>query len=295
MVGTDYQDLVSKIAAIVKKVGWVEKTGHNDFHNYDYVTEADIVATLRDHLADAGVIMIPQLEKITIKTLDKGVLATVKVVYVFTDGKGQFFVTAAGMGYDTPGDKAAYKAMTGAEKYALKQLFLIPTGDDPERDIQDHGDSGRSTAGPGRGGASDKQSGRSGNATPAPTRHDKRADSGAVPTIKFGAGKGKTLKEATDQELIAWTKTMEEAVKKNDPKWHKSNVERLDECRNEWERRIPWREAWKSIVQIGKEHGLDEEGCQTILKGMGYEGADKLKPASVTEFKDKLESLTEEK
>jgi hypothetical protein len=42
----------------------------------------------------------------------------------------------AGQGLDS-GDKAPYKAMTGALKYALLQSFLLATGDDPEADRGD--------------------------------------------------------------------------------------------------------------------------------------------------------------
>jgi hypothetical protein len=38
-----------------------------------------------------------------------------------------------GEGQDA-GDKGPYKAMTGAQKYALMKTFMIPTGDDPEAD-----------------------------------------------------------------------------------------------------------------------------------------------------------------
>ena len=41
-----------------------------------------------------------------------------------------------GTGADS-GDKAPYKATTGAIKYALLTAFLIPTGDDPENDSGD--------------------------------------------------------------------------------------------------------------------------------------------------------------
>src|SRR5699024_6730814 len=34
------------------------------------------------------------------------------------------------------GDKAVYKAITGATKYALMKVFMIPTGDDPEQDYE---------------------------------------------------------------------------------------------------------------------------------------------------------------
>jgi hypothetical protein len=42
-------------------------------------------------------------------------------------------VQTIGEGADSA-DKGAYKAMTGARKYAFRLLFNIPTGDDAERD-----------------------------------------------------------------------------------------------------------------------------------------------------------------
>ena len=56
------------------------------------------------------------------------------MAYTFTDVDTGEEITAkvAGEGLD-PGDKAPYKAMTGALKYALLQSFLLATGDDPGR------------------------------------------------------------------------------------------------------------------------------------------------------------------
>jgi hypothetical protein len=52
---------------------------------------------------------------------------------VHKDG-GSLTVQVAGCGTDSQ-DKAAYKAMTGAWKYAMKQVFCIPTGDDAEKPL----------------------------------------------------------------------------------------------------------------------------------------------------------------
>ena len=41
--------------------------------------------------------------------------------------------TVYGRGED-PTDKGVYKAYTGGQKYFLQKLFLLSTGDDPERD-----------------------------------------------------------------------------------------------------------------------------------------------------------------
>ena len=60
-------------------------------------------------------------------------MARVVMAYTFADVDSGEEVVAkvAGQGLD-PGDKAPYKAMTGALKYALLQSFLLATGDDPE-------------------------------------------------------------------------------------------------------------------------------------------------------------------
>jgi hypothetical protein len=49
------------------------------------------------------------------------------------DTAEEITVKVAGEGLDA-GDKAPYKAMTGALKYALLQSFLLATGDDPEEE-----------------------------------------------------------------------------------------------------------------------------------------------------------------
>jgi hypothetical protein len=60
-------------------------------------------------------------------------MARAVMAYTFSDvDSGEEIVAkVAGQGLDS-GDKAPYKAMTGALKYALLQSFLLATGDDPE-------------------------------------------------------------------------------------------------------------------------------------------------------------------
>jgi hypothetical protein len=63
----------------------------------------------------------------------KRAVATMHVRFTVTDGAEERQFVMIGEGEDS-GDKATYKAMTGAQKYALLKLFLISTGDDPEAD-----------------------------------------------------------------------------------------------------------------------------------------------------------------
>jgi len=130
-------NLRQKLAEVRRRIGYVQKRGHNERFNYSYVTAADIAGSVGDILAELGVVVIPTLEDISYESaVGRGEatrMARVVMAYTFADvDSGEEIVAkVAGQGLD-PGDKAPYKAMTGALKYALLQSFLLATGDDPE-------------------------------------------------------------------------------------------------------------------------------------------------------------------
>ena len=128
-------NLREKFAEVRRRLGYVQKRGHNERHNYNYVTAADLAGSVGDILAELGVVVIPQLQSISTETprSSSDRIARVVMNYRFVDAKSgdELSVRVAGEGAD-PGDKAPYKAMTGALKYALLQSFLLATGDDPE-------------------------------------------------------------------------------------------------------------------------------------------------------------------
>jgi len=144
-------NLIAKLAAVMAAVERVPKHGENKFHGYKYATEADLSDAVRSNLARYGVMLIPSVEKVewTKVPTKNGEerLATLTVKFTATDGKTEFAFTVLGEGQDR-GDKATYKAMTGATKYALLKLFLIPTGDDPEKDEEEHRAPPRAAARP---------------------------------------------------------------------------------------------------------------------------------------------------
>jgi hypothetical protein len=130
-------NLRQKLAEVRRRIGYVQKRGHNERFNYSYVTAADIAGSVGDLLAELGVVVIPRLEDISYESAagrgEATRMARVVMAYTFADVDSGEEVVAkvAGQGLD-PGDKAPYKAMTGALKYALLQSFLLATGDDPE-------------------------------------------------------------------------------------------------------------------------------------------------------------------
>jgi len=131
-------NLRQKLAEVRRRIGYFQKRGRNERFNYSYVTAADIAGAVGDILAQLGVVVIPSLESIAYEPAKIGDapverVARVVMTYTFTDVDTAEAVTVkvAGEGVDA-GDKAPYKAMTGALKYALLQSFLLATGDDPE-------------------------------------------------------------------------------------------------------------------------------------------------------------------
>jgi hypothetical protein len=135
--------LRQKLGEVRRRIGYIQKRGYNESLNYNYVAAADIAGIVGDILAEVGVVLIPRLESITYESYspgraDNARLAHVIMAYAFTDVNSGEEITArvAGEGLDV-GDKASYKAMTGALKYALLQSFLLATGDDPEGERTD--------------------------------------------------------------------------------------------------------------------------------------------------------------
>jgi hypothetical protein len=132
--------LRQKLAVVRRRLAYVQKRGHNERKNYNYVTAADIAGAVGDILAELGVVVVPRLESISHEPSRMGKsevehVARVVMAYTFmdVDTAEEITVKVAGEGLDA-GDKAPYKAMTGALKYALLQSFLLATGDDPEEE-----------------------------------------------------------------------------------------------------------------------------------------------------------------
>jgi hypothetical protein len=132
---TSALNLRQKLAEVRRRLGYIQKRGHNERHHYNYVMAADLAGAVGDVLSELGVVVIPQLQSISTETprSSNERIARIVMNYRFVDARSgeELTVRVAGEGADV-GDKAPYKAMTGALKYALLQSFLIASGDDPE-------------------------------------------------------------------------------------------------------------------------------------------------------------------
>lgn len=125
------KNVAKKILNVVGELKPVSKDGVNSFHNYKYVSDAQIIESIRGFLVKHGLCVIPN--QVSVKREDT--LSIVEVDYTLydVDSGESMVIKAFGYGQDK-GDKGLYKSLTGAEKYLFMKTFLIPTFDDPENE-----------------------------------------------------------------------------------------------------------------------------------------------------------------
>lgn len=217
--GTGKLSLAGKLAEVMAAVTHVPKNGSNNFHNYKYATEADIVAAVRKEMASRRLIMIPSVvntewSKVARRQGGEDRLCTLTMRFTIHDGDSgeEMSFNMVGEGQD-PGDKAVYKAETGATKYALLKLFLIPTGDDPEHE-EKAGEEDESRS-PGKSSRRGRKAAEEQPTSQRETAHAAPKQAEAAPAVGFGPYKKALISEVTDDGIsesidFAETKLLEE-------------------------------------------------------------------------------------
>lgn len=135
------QAIFELIPLIMQDVGAVEKSRKNAQQGYSFRGIDDLYRALQGPLARHGVFFAPKVVNATREeraSKSGGQLIytvlTVEFTFYAKDGSN-FSVTTLGEAMDS-GDKSANKAMSTALKYALLQLFCIPTEED--KDTENH-------------------------------------------------------------------------------------------------------------------------------------------------------------
>lgn len=135
------KELYKKILAVQKVLEPLEKTGWNDFQKYNYSTAGDVLLPVQRACNEQGLIVIADCIESKIEPGRASVV--IRLTIVDTETGESLSVTAPGYSEDFSykdnrpnGDKAVYKAITGATKYAVRSCFCLPSDDDPEHTPQ---------------------------------------------------------------------------------------------------------------------------------------------------------------
>ena len=134
------QQKKNSLRKLLKEKGILQRGGKNDFDHYSYFSEAQYKQLFTELFSTVGLEMkFTELAYDTFEGSAKQANGRMpKILFTLFDIETGFFeeTVITGEGMDK-GDKAGYKAYTGALKYFLADTFMVATGDDPEKDSPD--------------------------------------------------------------------------------------------------------------------------------------------------------------
>lgn len=121
------EGIFHKLAKITADIGAIGKTNKNSFQNYNFRSVGQAMAALQPLLVKYNVVLQPCFGEVQLHQQEKGYTATCGLSLTFYDADTDtsLMVRSVGQGADA-GDKAMYKAMAGAFKYAVFTTFCVP-------------------------------------------------------------------------------------------------------------------------------------------------------------------------
>ena len=136
-------DIYIKMAEVMSKITAISKERKNIQQNFLYRGIEDVYNSVQPVLARAGIFMSPEVlshhrEERVNKSGTTLSFSRIVMRYTFYAPDGSSVsCSVMGEGMDT-GDKSSNKAMAAAHKYALFQVFAIPTSDLDDPDAESH-------------------------------------------------------------------------------------------------------------------------------------------------------------
>lgn len=125
----------------LKEKGILKRGGKNDYDHYSYFSEAQYKELFTELFSEYGLeLKFDEVDYSTFEGTEKLSNGRMpRITFTLFDIETGFYeeTTITGEGLDK-GDKAGYKAYTGALKYFLADTFLVATGDDPESESPDY-------------------------------------------------------------------------------------------------------------------------------------------------------------
>ena len=131
------QQKKNELRKALKEKGILKKGATNEFDRYNYFSEAQYKELFTELFSQNNLeLKFDEIEYETFTGSEKQSNGRMpRLMFTLFDCETGFYetTTITGEGIDK-GDKAGYKAYTGALKYYLANTFMVATGDDPEKD-----------------------------------------------------------------------------------------------------------------------------------------------------------------
>ena len=132
-------ELFKKLLQVQQRLKPIAETGKNTYQRYSYATALDILEPVKRTCNELGLFIYLD---VTESEIEPGkARCTVKLTAVDCETGESLSINSCGYSEDwsykenrATGDKAIYKAITGATKYAVREMFLLGSTDDPEKE-----------------------------------------------------------------------------------------------------------------------------------------------------------------
>lgn len=147
--------LQQKKVEAMKLIGQIAKDAKNQQQGFSYLSDEAVTAKVQSVLSSVGIALTPpdvtDISCVSTVTAKGGpwhtVTVKVRMGLADTDTSETESGVIVGIGADS-GDKAVYKALTGARKYFFRLIFGIGTGDDPDATSCEHAPAAHSNPAP---------------------------------------------------------------------------------------------------------------------------------------------------
>ena len=131
------KEVTEAVIQMMKRVGYIQKTGKNEFHGYKYASIEGVLEKVQPALVECGLTISQNEVSHAIVGGDNLMEATYEFVLSHSSGVQSSPIRHTGLaalrnskgGYD---DKALNKCHTAARKYFILGMFQIPTGLDAD-------------------------------------------------------------------------------------------------------------------------------------------------------------------
>lgn len=145
MSETKAESIYAKLGQVMQSIKAIGKNQTNEQQHFKFRGIDDFMNELHDHLAEAGIIIIPSetehlQEQFTTKNGTAQFRTRLHMKFTFVSTADGSCITADGWGEAADsGDKGYNKCKSIALKYVLMQMFLVPTKDltDPDSETPD--------------------------------------------------------------------------------------------------------------------------------------------------------------
>jgi hypothetical protein len=128
------KSVAAAVVAVSRNVNKLHRDARNNFAEYNYVSIDSFYEALGPLMAEAGVFTIVDEVKAIV---DKGVLACEYDIFLVSEAGEMYGPIKTNVTVKAQGPQAYASAKSYAEKYFLRQIFKVPTGEKIDADMHD--------------------------------------------------------------------------------------------------------------------------------------------------------------